>query len=827
MAGIFPGALDLEVFWRNILDKVDTTDETPKERWIVDPDAVYQKRLSPDKTCSKRACLVKDFKPDIHGLDIPPDLFAALDPLYHIVLHAGREAISCCSVSAIDKKNTGVILSAIALPTETASRISREILGASFEKRLFSGISSFQHHTPSLSPETALGARVTGFPAALLAAALNLEGGSYTLDAACASSLYAVKLACDELRSGRSDLMIAGGVSRPDALYTQVGFSQLQTLSPSGRCAPFDKSADGLVVGEGSGILVLKRLEDALRDRDNILCLIRGIGLSNDMGGNLLTPYRTGQLRAMQAAYVQAGWTPRDVDLIECHGTGTPVGDLEEISSLAALWGESGWRQGQCAIGSVKSMIGHLLTAAGAAGMIKTILALNHKVLPPSIHFEAPPDNSPLLNSPFHVQTETDPWQRRSPETPLRAAVSAFGFGGINAHLLLEEWDSEYKRIYAATRLGLKEERSALPDPKTGFIPSPKTSPDIAVVGMAAVFGTFTCLNDFKEALFTGSGNFRPTPEFRWKGCENITPDYLGTEMIPGGFLDKVSALIGDFHIQPNEMNDMLPQHLLILKVAADALKDAGLSLRPDKEKKEDRSRMGAVIGMGFDFEATNFSRRWNLLNLLPQWEKRLQLELGQSQRDRWLESLRDTSGPSLTGSRTVGALGGIIASRIAKEFLCGGPSFTVSCEESSGLKALEIGIRSLQQGETDLFMAGAVDLPGDIRNIILMDALRPYTRGDAISPFDRKASGTLPGEGAAAIVLKRLDQAIASNDRIYSVIKGVGKATCNLMGTDGAATSPSFKEAYTLSIERAVKDANVPPESLTLIEAHGSGHPQ
>src|SRR5438128_1875770 len=150
----------------------------------------------------------------------------------------------------------------------------------------------------------------------LLAPEDALADGSSTLDAACASSLYALKLAVDELAAGRADAMLAGGLSRPDCLYTQMGFSQLRALSPSGRCAPFDSKADGLVVGEGAGVLVLKRLDDAMRDNDHIYALVAGIGLSNDVEGKLLSPSSEGQLRALRMAYQQAGWQPRDIDLV-------------------------------------------------------------------------------------------------------------------------------------------------------------------------------------------------------------------------------------------------------------------------------------------------------------------------------------------------------------------------------------------------------------------------------------------------------------------------------------------------------------------------------
>src|SRR5437763_2792835 len=197
--------------------------------------------------------------------------------------------------------------------------------------------------------------------------------------------------------------MLAGGASRPDCLYTQMGFSQLRALSPSGRCSPFDTRADGLVVGEGAGIFLLKRLDDALRDGDTVLAVIVAVGLSNDVGGGLLAPSSEGQLRAMRAAYRAAGWSPHDVDLIECHATGTPVGDRVEFQSLRALWGADGWRPGQCVIGSVKSSVGHLLTAAGAGGVAKILGAFRAPTLPPTANLTAPPPGLELSGSPFRV----------------------------------------------------------------------------------------------------------------------------------------------------------------------------------------------------------------------------------------------------------------------------------------------------------------------------------------------------------------------------------------------------------------------------------------
>ena len=821
MAGLFPGADNVEIFWQNILNGMDACAEVDPDRWRVAPDTMYHPKPQPDKAYSKRCNLITDFKFDPAGFDIDPNLLVALDPLHQIVLQVGKEAVGGIPQTSLNRRRTGVILAAIALPTDATSEITHQILGAAFEEKLFHDTrhTSFNDSHTAFSRTQYLSSRVTSLPAAILARAFGLGGGTYTLDAACASSLYAVKLACDELHAYRTDAMLAGGVSRPNCLFTQVGFSQLKALSPSGRCTPFDRNADGLVVGEGAGILVLKRLADAIHDGDPIYGLIQGVGLSNDMGGNLLAPDSEGQIRAMASAYESCGWSPHDIDLIECHGAGTPRGDLTELHSLKKLWGDTGWVKNQCAIGSVKAMIGHLLTAAAAAGMIKTLLALHHKILPPSLNFNAPPQPDPLINSPFHVQPHPEAWHRRNEDCPRRAAVSAFGFGGINAHLLIEEWDpnSEGAKLKAkgsvqSTKLGSsKIEVTGIESPASSI----QHREDIAIIGMATAFGSLTTLRDFQELIFNSKTNLKPRPAYRWKGCDQAASRELENQSFIGGFCEDVSIASREFHIPPKEIPDILPQQLLMLKVAAAAMKDAGFALR------EERTDMGAVIGIDSDFEAANYQLRWQLSNVIDRWAQKRQWDLQNDEKHTWLRSLQDAGSSPLTASRTLGALGGIVASRIAREFQFGSPSFGVSCEEASGLKALDIGVNALQQNEATAYLVGAVDLCGDLRNIILAHRARPFSQRQRIRPFDRSADGTLPGEGAAALVIKRLDRAIADGNRVYAVIKGIGSAS------GGGVDSPlPSKNAYVRSLKRCWRDAGNTPAPISLIETHGSGDP-
>lgn len=831
MAGLFPGAPNLDIYWQNIINKIDAICEVYEKRWIVAPNLAYNPSFLPDKAVSKKAGLIDYFQFDQKSFDLDKTILNDIDPICQMVLHTGKEAFSGCITSSLNKDRIGVILAAIILPTDLASSITSEILGSSFKEKLFRGLTPNRRNSEAgrsrLTRSACLSSRVTSFPGAVLAKELGLGGGSFTLDAACASSIYAVKLACDELYSHRADAMMAGGVSRPDSLYTQVGFSQLLALSPSGRCAPFDEKADGLVVGEGAGILVLKRLDDAVRDGDYIYGLIRGIGLSNDIKGSLIAPDIGGQVRAMQMAYKSAGWSPHEIDLIECHGAGTPVGDITELRSLTELWGKSGWSRGECPIGSVKSMIGHLLTAAGSAGMIKSLLALKHNILPPSINFSKPPKNSPLENSPFRVQTEADKWIAKDKNRPLRAAVSAFGFGGINGHLLFEQWNPEKKQTFVMTNLsakkgGEKEKDSHDPASVAVEINADKQNleeekiPSIAIIGMEAVFGSLKSLRDFQKAVFKGEAAFIKRPENRWKSCDDTGRQHFGTRISYGGYMDAVSLDIGKFRIPPSEIPDILLQQLLMLKVAAGAMEDAGLDL------KKERPDMGTVIGTGFDFESTNFHLRWNLPNLVKRWMEKEALKLGDDNETRdWIEILKDACSFPLTSARTLGALGGIVASRVAREFYLGGPSFVVSGEEISGLKALEIGVKFLQQNEADTFLIGAIDLACDIRNLIVLNRIRAFGKDSRIYPFDRKADGTLPGEGAAAVVLKRVDRAIKDKDRIYAVIKGIGKAG----GGDFKPAKPA-KEVYINSLRRAHADAKISSSSVSFVETHGSGDP-
>ena len=850
IGGIFPGAPDLDTFWDNIANGVDSGRPVPAGRWYLSPDKAYAPwPPQPDRVYSTWGCFIEGFQLDPAGLDIDLELLSSLDPMFHLGLHAARAAVrDARQLGGVDRSRVGVILGNIALPTESTSAMCRDVLERTFVEKLIDAAeassdasrgtgtgeeSEGENRVPkfggwaaslkaalgratpppsllastsadlqpsTLDPQPAswhpLNRYAVGLPANLIAQGLGLGGTAYTMDAACASSLYALKFASEELLAGRADAMLAGGLSRPDCLYTQMGFAQLQALSKNSRCAPLSSAADGLVVGEGAGVFVLKRLSDAVAAGDHIYGVIAGIGLSNDQGANLLAPQSEGQLRAMKSAYDQAGWSPSDVDLIECHATGTPVGDAVEIASLHQFWQHEPTRPHQCVIGGVKSNVGHLLTGAGAAGLMKVLFAFQHRTLPPTANFQTPAPALDVATSPFRVLGQAEPWpervEGRGPRVegpneghdhiPRRAAVNAFGFGGINAHVLIEEWQAS---SVEGRRLRVRPSAAVPPTRTLKTRPSTLDAPVaiVAIVGLAAHIGSSDTERPFHSDDWTRSDELQVDPP-NWWGVEQSAWIHREHPQFPGNsvpsranFISEIRLAFGEFRIPPREMRDMLPQQQLMLKVAAAALRDAAkpsesrVEGRGSRVRKEgtaepgstlvtqpstlDAARTGVFVGISLDPNNTNYHFRWSVEEDAPRWAEMLGLPLAPDELTTWIEELKEAAGRSLVANRVMGNLGGVVASRLAREFEVGGPSFTVASGGESGQDAFRLAVQSLQRGELDQALVGAVELSSDIRAMLA-----------ARNDFDR--------DGAVAFVLKRLDDARAAGDRIYAVVSGI-----------------------------------------------------
>ncbi len=633
---VLPGGLNPDELWATVRDGRDALGAAHPDYWGVSPARVLQDRQDAsylDHTWSDRGGYVRGFDDafDPRGLLLDADEFDGLDPLYLWVVDAARQALDSAGWSAgAIPGSAGVVLGNLSYPTNSMIDLAEKVWrggehGLDWRNRF-----------------------VSGLPAHIVANALGLTAGATALDAACASSLYAIKLACDRLHDHTADVMLAGGVNGASDLLLHVGFSALQALSRSGQSRPFHQGADGLVPAEGAAVLVLRRLQDAIADENTILGVIRGVGLSNDgRGRGLLVPSQEGQERAMRLAYEMAGLEPRDISLVECHATGTSRGDLTELVSMASIFAGLA----DIPIGSLKSNLGHSITASGAAGAIKVLAAMRAGVRPPTLHVDDP---LPFIaESPFRLLTAAEPWEC---DGPRRAAINNFGFGGNNAHLLLEEWIEPTDK---------RDTRPGRP------ITEPRTDDDIAIVGLSLLVGDGCETASVADHLMAG----QPIPSRDRGGA-------LGVRMA------EICLDLTQTRFPPVDLKQTQPQQLALLGAALN-IDELIKGLPPD--------RTSVIVGMGCDAEVTRFGVRWRLADEIDDPEA--------------LATARDDVVQGWSTAGVVGAMPNVVANRLNSQFDLRGPSFTVSREELSGTTALELAARALRRGEIDAAVVGAVDL--------------------------------------------------------------------------------------------------------------------
>lgn len=646
-----PGALTPAELWANLIAGRNCISQAPPDRWgLARSTAMGTVEESADRTWSDVGGYVNGFDAvfDPTGFLLPADEIRELDPLFQWVLHGAREALRAISHEAPSPR-TGLVLGGLSFPTSAMARYAESVWldaqGADFAGgRAAERAGIVRPHARNRFS--------SGLPAHLAARALGLGAGAFTVDAACASSLYAIKLACDHLHDGRADVMVAGAVSRTDDLFTHVGFSALGALSRTGRSRPFHREADGLVPAEGAGFVVLQRLHDAVRDGRKILGVIRAIGLSNDgRGRGLLAPSEEGQERAMRAAYAQAGIEPKDIGLIECHATGTPVGDATEIRSTARVFESCD----DVPIGSLKSNLGHLVAAAGIAGLLKVLASIENGKRPPTL--DADPAIDALRLTPFRILREAEDWIG-----PRRAAVSAFGFGGNNAHLIVEAFDNSSTQVAA----------------------TPREQPAIAIVAMGARVADGESVHDFASALFDGT--------------------------LHKSARKSVSVALNRLKFPPHDLSQALAQQTLILEAAREAAANINLP----------RERTSVIIGMGCDPELARYGARWKV----AEWARKWASETGDSIDPAWLGQSRDAFQDKLEAAGALGAMPNIPANRVNGQLDVAGPSFTVAAEEASGIVALELAARALREHEIDAAVIGAVDLSHELVHRTALAAL-------------------------------------------------------------------------------------------------------
>ena len=451
VSALFPGSTDATGFWRDILEGRDLLTDVPADHWLVD-DYYDPDPSAPDKTYARRGGFLDPVGFDALGFGVPPSTLPATDTSQLLALILAQTVLQDAArdqFEHMDRSRISVILgvtSAQELLFSMVSRLQRPVWVKALRE---SGLpedevqSACDRIAAQYVPwqESSFPGLLGNVVAGRIANRLNLGGTNCVTDAACASALSALSMAVSELQLGNSDMVISGGVDTLNDIFMYMCFSKTPALSPTGDCRPFSDKADGTMLGEGLGMVALKRLADAERDGDRVYAVIRGIGTSSDgRAKSVYAPVPEGQAKALRRAYALAGYGPETVELVEAHGTGTKAGDVAEFEGLRQVFSSTDpTRMQWCALGSVKSQIGHTKAAAGAAGLFKAVMALHHKVLPPSIKIDAPNPKLDIEHSPFYLNTRTRPWIR-SGAHPRRASVSAFGFGGSNFHVALEEY---------------------------------------------------------------------------------------------------------------------------------------------------------------------------------------------------------------------------------------------------------------------------------------------------------------------------------------------------------------------------------------------------
>ena len=710
---VLPGALSPDELWRLVLQARVAIGPVPVGRWGIDPALVLAANAKDtrDRTLHDRGGYVQGFDKvfDLKGFAVPAEEIAPLDPLFHWLLHAGREALRETHFHG-DKTRAGAVIGNLSYPSSSLSRFAERFWLEQLQGEL-GGKQAFDRlGLAAVDPRNRF---MSGLPAHLLAQALGFGGIAFALDAACASSIYAIKLACDLLHDGRADLMLAGAVNRADDLFIHQGFTALGALSPTGQSRPFHAQADGLIPAEGAALLALRRLEDARRDGERILGVIRGIGLCNDgRGRGLLVPSQEGQVRVLRAAYAAAELSPSDISLVECHATGTGVGDAVEIRALAEVCAGRGE---PLAIGSLKANLGHLITGAGAAGLLKVLGAFRAGVRPPTPSLDS---ITPVLDgTPLRPLRAAEPW---NDPVPRRAAISAFGFGGNNAHLIVEEATGKVAHSRSKT-VAVPAGSSSIRPPrpaKRGEGGGEGPCSGVGIIAIGARVADGRSVADFAEALFTGQSRLRG-------------------DSAPA---DEVSLALAGLRFPPKDLEETLPQQLLVLAAAREAVEQVTSALP--------RERTSVIVGMQCDAEIARHGARWRVAG----WAE----TLGASK--DWVPAARDGFVPLLGAAGVIGAMPNIVSNRLNSQFDFCGPSFSVSGEELSGIRALHIARRALQQGEIDAALVGAVDLSAEPVHM---------AAAAACLPADRQQGG----DAAVVLVLKRLDDIRRDGDQVLAVL--------------------------------------------------------
>ncbi|MEW2402039.1 beta-ketoacyl synthase N-terminal-like domain-containing protein [Streptomyces sp. NPDC046862] len=824
---LFPDARTPEEFRHNLRSGADSRRDGGEEVFGA---ALDERDLDPrHRITSRRGGFITDFEFDPTGYRLDAGYLAGLDRIFHWSIHAAREALRDCGLSdrstgsaAETLARTGLVMGNYSFPTPTSAEVSvplaQEAVLDGLRRAELPELAGLPGAHPlidraSVVPENL---RVSGSPAAVTAAALGLGGPRYCLDAACSSALYALSLACGHLASGRADLVLAGGVCAPDPTLIHLSFSDLHAYPENGFSQPFDGRSGGIVTGQGAGMVAVKRLEDALRDGDRVHAVVDGIGLSNDGSGrHPLVPRKSGQLDALARAYADAGVDPADIDYLECHATGTPIGDATEAESVAEFFGPHGKVP---LLGSVKGNVGHLLTVAGLSSLLKVVLAMADGTIPPTIGVDEPIASPDGRVGEDRLVRAVRAWPEERPG-PRRAAVSAFGFGGTNAHVVLSSAPATSGTDAVVLSSAPATSGTDAPAGADRTTPAgPAVLPALDVVGLGAHFGSLETVDSFERAVHRGEHDLRPLPERRWRGLDRTGGGTLDEAGLAGGaphgaFVDGVQVDPAQLRVPPSDLRIYNPQHALMTKVADEALRDAGYRLGSGARDTPDPRRVAVVVVTEIEPYTHARLSRYGLGAFLRREFDKAGVRLTEEQRAALAEVARDAVVDPIGANEVLSYIGNVMAGRISSRWNLTGPSFTLSADGAGTAEALEVARLLLLDPDLEAVLVGAVDLAGSAENLLV----GPGLSAEAGLSFGDGARGRRVGEGAGALVVTRPD---AARGRVYARIDGVAVRHAPATGPMPGTVADRLAEAA----RAALDEAGVAAGDVGYVEAHAAG---
>jgi acyl transferase domain-containing protein/NAD(P)-dependent dehydrogenase (short-subunit alcohol dehydrogenase family)/acyl carrier protein len=815
MGCVFPGSPSVEKYWENIRSGESFFSPMPERIWHM------RNFYSADRKGSDKSyTLMGSFIDPIENFPfleykLPPNAMKGSDPTQLVTLEAARQALLDAGIAAHSDTLTDAITiigasgvdqfahSTLALKRHNYLRRLRPLLEARGvpTERLDAIAKEFEAELTrrghAWHPSIAAVGAITASLSNRLAQVFGVRGFNMTVDGACASSFVALDVACHALMAGDARLAIAGGADLGTNPSIYIGFSAVEGLSFSGKSNPFDHTADGLVIGEGAGVIVLKRLEDALQDGDRIRAVIRGVGSSSDGAGQAIyAPSVEGRVEALRKALQVAETASHEVQFIEAHATSTIVGDANEYDAISSVYAPGRDVGDPLVLGSVKGQIGHLKAAAGMAGLIKSVLAMEHETLPHMPNFKKLTPGATKRSEALSIPTKLATWTPRADGKRV-AAITSSGFGGVNYHVIIEQGES-----YA-------------PPP-----PRPQVKRDMAVVGVACRVPGADHPDKFWENIRAGVENFQPVDAraLGWEEHLDAGPEGERITTRAVARIDHYKFNLLRHKIFPNAVSQIAPTQLLAVDLADRLLTDRGMEL-------SERKRIGASIGAMHDdhfptiFYPMSSDEYASSLQACPS-AALIHKETLEECLAQCAAAIMDM-GPPPTEHTLPGWMTNVIAGRVANKLNLAGPNFTVDTACSSGLGALLPAMYQLMFGDVDAMITGGLNQQLSDAFTCGVCALGAVAEKEA-RPFDAEGRGFLIGEGGVFYLLRRLEDAQRDGDSIYAVLHAVGGSS--------EADSKSMVAPTEDAVRRAIRNGlvhapQITSQEIAVCDTHGSAN--